>query len=284
MSQLKGKNTFTVSEIKKLEELITLRNNSPASKQKNIRQKMRNLGFYGKDDWGITDLQVEDLRRLITSGQIKVIGGSDSFPKNTTKEKMAFNTPKPIQPASPSQPAEIKDLLAQLKANTFDPQKDNKENISDSPGNYIICLKKGARLPVVSLEPEFNLFQEFKVIYTGISGNSLRNRDYKQHFIGNNAGRSTLRKSLGALFGYKQIPRDKNPNSTKTKFTETDEVKLTDWMKENLLMFFYPTSRYNEVENLVINHFNPPLNLSKNKNITNKDYRSLLSKLRTLKR
>ena len=57
MRELKGKNTFTLSDIKKLEELIRLRNNTPASGQKSIRQKMRNIGFYGQDAWGITNLQ-----------------------------------------------------------------------------------------------------------------------------------------------------------------------------------------------------------------------------------
>ena len=44
----------------------------------------------------------------------------------------------------------------------------------------------------------------------GISTVSIRKRDYQQHFIGNNAGKSTLRKSLGSLMGFPKIPRDKN--------------------------------------------------------------------------
>ena len=54
---------------------------------------------------------------------------------------------------------------------------------------------------------------------------SLKKRDYKQHFAGNNSGGSTLRKSLGSLMGLKKIPRDKNnPFNGKTKFSETDET------------------------------------------------------------
>lgn len=74
MKILKGKDTFTQSEINKLEELIKIRNNTPSSKQKNIRDKMRNIGFYGRDDWGITDLQLSDLHTLINKKEIKVIG------------------------------------------------------------------------------------------------------------------------------------------------------------------------------------------------------------------
>lgn len=47
---MKGKDTFTLADIKRLEELIVLRNNTSTSGQKTIRQKMRDIGFYGKDD------------------------------------------------------------------------------------------------------------------------------------------------------------------------------------------------------------------------------------------
>jgi hypothetical protein len=112
------------------------------------------------------------------------------------------------------------------------------------------------------------------------AGGSLRTRDYRQHFIGNNAGRSTLRKSLGVLFGYKLIVRDNNPSNGKTKFEQTDESKLSDWMRQNLLMFFLPTTNYAVTEIALINHFNPPLNLKDNHNSINADFRKLLSNMR----
>ena len=34
---------------------------------------MRKIGFYGRDDWGIVDLQVQDLTKLIDSGEIIVV-------------------------------------------------------------------------------------------------------------------------------------------------------------------------------------------------------------------
>ena len=58
---MRGKDTFKSAEINKLEGLIILRNRTPSSEQKAIRQKMRDIGFYGKDDWGVTNLQVADL-------------------------------------------------------------------------------------------------------------------------------------------------------------------------------------------------------------------------------
>jgi hypothetical protein len=225
---MKGKNTFTVSQIKQLEELIILRNKVDASKQKSVRDKMRKIGFYGKDDWGITDLQVNDLNALIKSRRIKVIGTNviNSLSQSLIKETVFISNP--IIPKSVSEDAaDLKSILNHFANNCFDPKNDNETKIDDSPGNYIICLKRNSSFPKIAVEPEFKKFEDLDVIYTGIAGKSLRKRDFKQHFTGNNAGSSTLRKSLGCLFGYKLVPRDKDPNTGKTKFNNVDEEKLT---------------------------------------------------------
>lgn len=151
--------------------------------------------------------------------------------------------------------------------NRFCPESDPESLIAHSSGNYIICLRKGSRLPKISIQPTFTNLDGLQVIYTGISSSSLRTRDYKQHFKGDNAGRSTIRKSLGVLFGYKQIHRDKNLNSGKTKFSQEDERKLSAWMCENLILYFFVTSDFNNIEHQLINHFNPPLNIKDNKNL-----------------
>ena len=51
---MKGKNLFNKKEIELIESLIIKRCNAEKSQQKNIRSKMRDLGFYGSD-YGITD-------------------------------------------------------------------------------------------------------------------------------------------------------------------------------------------------------------------------------------
>lgn len=178
---------------------------------------------------------------------------------------------------------ESKKIITNLdifKTYRFDPKTDTEAIIANSPGNYIICLKRNSKLPVVSVKPTFTNFEGLQVIYTGIASVSLRTRDFRQHFKGNNAGRSTLRKSLGVLFGYKQIPRDSDPNTGKTKFSNVDEMRLSEWMCNNLIMFFLPTVDFISVEIQLINHFNPPLNLKDNKNIINSDFRRLISELR----
>jgi hypothetical protein len=282
MRELKGKNTFTMSEIKKIEELIRLRNNTPASGQKNIRQKMRNIGFYGQDDWGITNLQLDDLHRLIKNKEIIVIGTNSTTTiseTTTTKHKVVeVQTPKQKSTLK-SHTTDLKSILDEFKRNCFDPKVDLETKIPDFSGNYILCLRKNSMLPTTT-SLKLNQLEGLDVFYTGIAGSSLRTRDYKQHFKGNNAGRSTLRKSIGVLFGYKLIPRDKDPNTGKTKFGIEDEIKLSEWMHKNLIMYFLPTSDFNQIEIKLIEYFNPPLNLKDNKNIINADFRTQLSNLR----
>lgn len=290
MKKLKGKDEFTADTIIKLEELIKLRIKTPSSGQKSIRQKMRNLGFYGQDDWGINDMQVSDLHSLIKSGRIKIIGGT--FKPSSTPTKVSNPIPKAkatltvkpkIAKSATTSSTNIDKILDSFKSNCFDPKLDEESKIDDSSGNYILCLRKNAKLPTVSISPTLTKFEGLNVIYTGIAGGSLRTRDFRQHFKGNNAGRSTLRKSLGVLFGYKLIPRDKDPNTGKTKFNLKDEQELTEWMLQNLIMYFLPTSDFNSIEIKLINQFNPPLNIKDNHNEINADFRRLLSSLRAKK-
>lgn len=119
---------------------------------------------------------------------------------------------------------------------------DNEEDIPDSPGNYIVYLNKGSRLPDIGIGYTSQKMKSLEIIYTGVATESLRTRDYQNHFNGNDAGWSTLMKSIGAMFRYRQVPRDKNkPENGKTKLTDKDEEKLSEWMKENLTLFILKT-------------------------------------------
>ena len=69
---MKGKKVFTKAEIEQLLQLIKERGQAPSDKQKSIRNKMRKLGFYGRDDWGIIDCTETDLIQLISNGKITV--------------------------------------------------------------------------------------------------------------------------------------------------------------------------------------------------------------------
>jgi len=69
---MKGKNEFTKGEIAQLKSLIAERCKADSSKQKGIRAKMRKLGFYGGDDFGIKDMTIEKFEKLIEDEKIKI--------------------------------------------------------------------------------------------------------------------------------------------------------------------------------------------------------------------
>lgn len=163
----------------------------------------------------------------------------------------------------------------------FDPLNGILSEIPNIQGNYLIVLKPNSRLPDIGNTYNCKTIDNKKIIYTGISNKSLRSRDYRQHFNGT-AGNSTLRKSIGSMFGWKKIPRDKVSNG-KTKFNAEDESTLTDWMKNNLELYYYPNLKPKENEDSLIDLLNPPLNLSNNKNIENSEFRAELSRLRKIK-
>ncbi len=175
---------------------------------------------------------------------------------------------------------DISKVLETFVSNRFDPAIDQSSSLPNIAGNYLVCLKSLSKLPAASIVPKINTFDGLDVIYTGIASKSLRTRDYKTHFQGN-AGRSTLRKSLGVLFGYKLIPRDRDPTTGKTKFCDAHESILSKWMRENLVIYFLECSEYLKVEMALIERFNPPLNLQGCNSRVNQAFRKLLSSLRS---
>lgn len=169
----------------------------------------------------------------------------------------------------------------------FDPTNMTKGLPVEAPGNYIFLLRPNVTLPtnMIAEQPEFTTLTyegtAYRVLYTGVTKDSLYKRVFKIHLAGNNAGKSTLRKSLGCLWGYTFVARDKKPDSKKTKFADKDEASITTWMRKNLLVLFVPNSNFEVDEQELIDMFNPPLNLQKNHNMVNLNYRRQLEELRT---
>ena len=165
----------------------------------------------------------------------------------------------------------------------FEPMTMDSNMLPNVAGNYVFLLRKGSQLPQVDINPQMPEVtldgNTYQAIYTGIASESLRQRVYRIHFIGNDASRSTLRKSIGSLFGYDLIPR-KEGDSKHEKFKPADEEKLTKWMKNNLLLAFVENADPESMEDKLIAELNPPLNLDKNDNTVNAEFRALLSKLR----
>lgn len=258
-------------EIKKLICKIRLANRA---KQKSLRQKLRSkFGFFiNKFHNGFNEI---DLENEITLGSIKIIGSK---------------TPVPIVKSPKVKTTEtIKHQFKEIRTcKCFNPLKDSESSIPDCSGNYIIVLGRDNSLPIPKglTHPILSTIEvnkiNYQVIYTGISKSSMRKRDYKQHFNGN-GGSSTLRKSLGCLFGYQLIPRTAGVIDNKSRFCDKDEQELSKWMKSNLMLLFMINKDYSNLENELIESYNPPLNLDKNRNIINIEFRKLLSSLRSSK-
>lgn len=166
----------------------------------------------------------------------------------------------------------------------FDPKHQDFGRISSLDGVYIIALREGCNIPQSVIKPSYRLHDGLRVLYVGMTNQGLNSRIGKMHFNGT-AGRSTLRKSLGCLFGYKLIPRSKsNPNDGKTTFERCDEERLSKWMRDNLIVFYATVKNDIEsVENELIHTYSPPLNIKSALSDDNKEFREYLSSLRSNK-
>jgi hypothetical protein len=72
---MKGKITFTPREVEQIKMLIEEKLSATPDKQKGIRSKIRNIGFYYSDFCAKKDgYTVEDFESLIRTGKIKVLG------------------------------------------------------------------------------------------------------------------------------------------------------------------------------------------------------------------
>lgn len=175
----------------------------------------------------------------------------------------------------------IESYIAEFSKNIFVPISSKETDLPDEKGLYLICVSNFNNLPNDLKELEYTYFNDRPVLYLGISGSrGLRKRDYKNHFTGT-ARNSTLRKSLGSILRYSKEQYDNDIGTSKYKFCALEEEKLTEWMKNNLIMHYCVTE--GDVENIeteLIKQYNPPLNISKNKSQVNKKFRKYLSQLR----
>jgi hypothetical protein len=84
------------------------------------------------------------------------------------------------------------------------------------------------------------------IVYIGIAKESLRERDLNQHVKSGQTGRSTLRRSIGAILKktlkLTAIPRGQKSDSKRFlnyRFMQEHESRLTDWMINNLGVGFW---------------------------------------------
>jgi len=162
----------------------------------------------------------------------------------------------------------------------FYPNRDSSRQIPKLAGNYFVLIRDLSALPNRGYKVSCKMFSGMNVIYTGVSRKSLYNRIRKDH-LGSVSGNSTLRQSLGCLFGYEQFPRDvNNPDNNHIRFSKENEAMLTAWMKANLIFYFLPYQDYSILESALIRLFNPPLNLDGDLAVENAAFRAFISVLR----
>ena len=142
------------------------------------------------------------------------------------------------------------------------------DQINDIPGIYAIALNSN----------DFPFFNDSnivkgEIIYVGKSDSSIKKRLYRSHFNDKKTGSSTVRRSLGAILK-EDLELEPIPRSVKEKkfrdyaFIYEGEVRLTNWMVNNLSVSFYDyphgKKQINDLESKIIKRLIPVLNLKKN--------------------
>lgn len=256
IANMKGKNVFSQSEYDELERLVIRRVNAPSSHQKRIRDQMRALGFYGRDDFGITDLRIEDLRRLRKSGRVVVIG----------RKLAPISTPKSINSVTQNEKAlqmadnDVESWVESCRYSVVSSLRDI--DVPDKPGLYCMKLLKGSGLPI-----PFDQYAQSRnnIIYIGLASQSLRQRMWNQELHHKSA--ATFFRSLGAVLGYRpefgSLIGMKNQNNY--EFSEEDKQSIIEWIEQNIEVGWICISdNLNNLETELIHKFTPVINIDKN--------------------
>ena len=158
----------------------------------------------------------------------------------------------------------------------FVPNEERPGSISRKPGVYIVLIRDLTSFPNCGYDISCKKFKGLNVVYVGMSKSNLYKRIWNRH-LGKVSGNSTLRQSLGALFGFKQFPRDKdNLENDFIRYSEENEAWLTDWMKDNLIFYYYPCDDCDLVESALIKLFNPLLCLDGDLAVENAQLRAFI--------
>jgi hypothetical protein len=141
-------------------------------------------------------------------------------------------------------------------------------DIKDIAGIYAIALNN-SNFPFLN---DSNIIKG-TILYIGKSDSSIKKRVYKAHFNKSKTGSSTVRRSLGAILkddlDLEPVPRSMMERKFRDyKFIHDGEVRLTNWMVDNLSISFYDYTKgkkkLNMIETEIIKSLVPILNLKKN--------------------
>lgn len=139
----------------------------------------------------------------------------------------------------------------------------NDLDIPDSSGVYVVKIKNIDKLP-----PTFGKVlkeRKHKILYIGISTNSLRKRLWGNELHAK--GHGTFFRSLGAILGY--LPETGSllgyRNKRNYKFSTQDSARIIRWIEDNLeINFIVHSENLEKIEESLIVKYVPLLNLDKN--------------------
>lgn len=243
-----------------------LRQNNRAMNTQEIADELNKNGWYQKKDGSeIQAFQIHGRTRNYPS--IFDRDGSTVFLVGQANKKVA--TPKLKSSKQPKQVAQnlISDVNPLIKnlMNEANFKSINEIDclVPDASGLYCIRITDVNRLP----SPFNSILKErnHNIIYIGIASQSLSKRFLNQELRAK--GHGTFFRSIGAVLGY--LPPKgslvEKKNKRNYKFNPKDEEKIIDWMNTNLAVNWVEiNTNLENIETLLINKYEPLLNLAKN--------------------
>lgn len=135
--------------------------------------------------------------------------------------------------------------------------------VPNNGGIYCIRIKDISKLP-----KPFNVFSEERkhnIIYIGIATDSLKKRLLNQELRAK--GHGTFFRSIGAVLGHRPLEGSLKTKKNKRnyKFESLDEMKIINWINENLIVNWVNFNEdFESFETELIKKYNPLINIAKN--------------------
>ena len=155
-------------------------------------------------------------------------------------------------------------------------------DLPDSQGCYALVADP-ATMSELGLESRYSP----AVLYVGKAvSQTVRARVLRTHFDKKNTGKSTLRRSIGALLldELQLCPQPRSPKSSDSKrftnyrFDCASELALSDWMIKRLGVIGIACSDPESAERRLIDRFRPPLNLTNLRGRKNPHRRAIMAR------
>lgn len=247
---MKGKKSFSNVEMQEIIDFIEQKVVASRSEQRNIRNKIRSLGFYFSDFSNKKGYTVDDFNELIQAGEIEILDIKRSEELKTNLN-ISENILKEV------------DISERLVSNNNFKCILQLDNIMlDKKGFYCIRLKENSKLP--NRYQSILEVRKYKFIYIGKAEKTLRQR-LGQELEHKSAG--TFFRSIGCVLGYSPMKGHLigKANQNNFKFSIEDTSKIISWLKENVEVSIVEYEGNFELkEGELINKFIPLLNIDKN--------------------